>query len=73
MAKPVSYNYEVISQLRNTNTEIDALLRLFEEQDHKNSRQAWVSNLIFLVLGWLLGQVSLTALVTHCPALPFLH
>jgi len=73
MSKPTSYNYEIISHVRNTNPEMDALLRLLEEQDHKNSRQAWIGNLIFLILGWFLGQISLTAIVAHCPSLPFLR
>lgn len=73
MAKPMSYNVEVISQVRRTNPALDVLLRLLEEQDHQNARQGWITNLIFLILGWLLGQISLTALVAHCPSLPFLH
>ncbi len=73
MAKPMSYNAALISQARNNNPEVDALLRLLEEQDRKNSRQSWIGNLIFLILGWFLGQISLAALINHCPSLPFLH
>jgi hypothetical protein len=73
MAKPMNYNYEIIAHVRNSNPEVDALLRLLEAQDHKNSRQAWMGNLIFLILGWLLGQVSLAAIVAHYHLLPFLH
>jgi hypothetical protein len=73
MAKPISGNAALITHVRTSNPEMDALLRLLEEQDRKNSRQAWMGNLIFLILGWFLGPISLTFLATHCPSLPLLH
>jgi hypothetical protein len=73
MAKSISCNAEIITHFRHTNPEVDALLRLLEEQDHKNTRQAWMGNLIFLILGWFFGQVSLPTIIAHCPPLPFIH
>jgi preprotein translocase subunit Sec63 len=72
MARPMSYNAAHIAHMRNINPEVDALLHMLEEQDHKNSRQSWISNLIFLILGWLLGQISLSA-IAHSALLLFIH